>query len=131
MKIKLEITASTELLEAIKMIFGGNTQQALSKPKEIESTAPAAQKKRSASADKTTVKEEPTSNSEASSEEVKDESLEIEKISLETVRATVQTKAQSGKRDQVKNLLTKFGVARVTDLPSEKYSEFHKEVEAL
>ena len=128
MKIKLEITASPELLEAIKTIFGAIGRKEVSK-QDIALTS--AKRQIKASSEKNTTKEEITPAAEQAPEETIEETVSDEPISIETVRAAVQTKAQSGKRDQVKSLLTKFDVARVTDLPEAKYAKFYEEVNAL
>lgn len=52
-------------------------------------------------------------------------------VSLEQVRAAVQEKAQSGKRDKVKSLLSEFGAENVTKLDKAKYAEFLTALKAL
>lgn len=44
-------------------------------------------------------------------------------ITLETVRAKLAALSQSGKQSEVKNLITKFGVKKLTDIPVDKYPE--------
>ena len=45
-------------------------------------------------------------------------------FTIEQVRSAVQIKAQSGKRENVKALLTKYGAESVTAVDASKYSEF-------
>ena len=129
--LEIKLTASPELLEAVKLIAGGLVTQPISvAPIAAESIAPAS--RRRTAPDKPVAKEETTVSSNQTLEETSDETTtRDEVITVETVRAAVQVKAQSGKRDQVKSLLTKFEVARVTDLPDTKYAKFLEEVNAL
>lgn len=52
-------------------------------------------------------------------------------VSLEMVRAAVSEKANAGKRDALKELLTSFGSKNVTELDKAKYAEFLNQVNAL
>ena len=138
MNFTLTITASPELLEAIKLIAGAVSfpvPTALT-PIVAEKTEPAEPIVEKATATRTrkakeVVKEEETPEPV---EEVKDKFEEqetAETVTIETVRAAVQEKAAGGKRDEVKALLTKYSVARVTDLVESDYSAFLKEVTAI
>lgn len=42
---------------------------------------------------------------------------------LETVRAKLAALSQSGKQKEVKAIIESFGVAKLTDIPAEKYPE--------
>jgi intergrase/recombinase len=53
------------------------------------------------------------------------------KIYIEDIRAKVQIVAQNGKREEVKMLLSEFGVTRVSDLDSYHFTEFYSKVNAL
>ncbi|MCL4483455.1 MAG: hypothetical protein M1445_12750 [Bacteroidetes bacterium] len=136
--LEIKLTASPELLEAVKLIAGGISVKASApitpaSPAAIAESAQSGKRNRAAASEKTT-KEVSAENVETSTEETtSEESSEAsnETVTVETVRAAVQAKAQSGKRDQVKSLLTKFEVARVTDLPDTKYAKFLEEVNAL
>ena len=44
-------------------------------------------------------------------------------ITLETVRAKLAELSQSGKQKEVKALINSFGVAKLTDIPEDKYPE--------
>jgi len=131
MNFTLTITASNELLEAIQLLTGlmGPRPNA---PKELtleQSAQPVtARTRKTKEVAEPSVSPEPIQVVEEPQPEIAESN---EPVTIETVRAAVQTKAQSGKRDHVKTLLTKFSVARVTDLPAEKYHLFLKEVEAL
>lgn len=52
-------------------------------------------------------------------------------VTIEQVRAAVQTKAQAGNRDKIKSLLAEFNVAKVTELQPTDYSQFLEKVNAL
>jgi len=52
-------------------------------------------------------------------------------VTIEMVREAVQAKSLAGKKEAVKNLLTAFGVQRVTALKPEQYAEFLQKVNAL
>lgn len=52
-------------------------------------------------------------------------------VSLEMVRAAVSEKANAGKRNELKELLTSFGSKNVTELDKAKYAEFLNQVNAL
>jgi hypothetical protein len=55
----------------------------------------------------------------------------VEGITLEVLRAAVRVKAQAGKRDDVKKLLSEFGADKVTNLRQDQYADFHAKIEAL
>lgn len=52
-------------------------------------------------------------------------------VTLEQVRALVTKKSQAGKMPEIKALLTKFSVAKVTELPADKYDSFYSEVDKI
>lgn len=54
-----------------------------------------------------------------------------EEIPLETVRAKLAALSRSGKKDEVKALLQKFGASKLTDVPKEKYPELMAVAEEL
>ena len=54
-----------------------------------------------------------------------------EEIPLETVRAKLAVLSRSGKKDEVKALLQKFGASKLTDVPKEKYPELMAAAEEL
>jgi len=58
---------------------------------------------------------------------------EASDLSLEDVRAAVRdlTSANPDKREKVKELLSTFSVGRVTDLPSEHFSDFITKLKAV
>lgn len=62
-----------------------------------------------------------------------DEELKEEKksVTLEEVRAVLAEKSRSGKTSEVKQLLTKFGVNKLSELDSSKYDELLKEAEGI
>lgn len=52
-------------------------------------------------------------------------------VTLEALRTKAVALAQAGKSQQLQALLQQFGVARLTDLPSDKYAEFDAALGAL
>ena len=57
---------------------------------------------------------------------------EIKKsVTLEEVRAVLAEKSRAGKTAEVKELLTKFGVNKLSELDSSKYDELLKEAEVI
>lgn len=48
-----------------------------------------------------------------------------EEITIEKIRATAATKSQNGMKEEVKALLAKFKVARITDLKPAQYQKFY------
>lgn len=124
MNFTLTITASPELLEAISLLTGAMGTRPAPVNEPVTPVAPT-RTRRSSNPAPVEVAEQQTVSTEPEVE------ITETVVTVETVRAAVQVKAQSGKRDAVKTLLTKFEVARVTDLPEAKYASFLKEVEAL
>lgn len=57
--------------------------------------------------------------------------LQAPKIALEDVRAKLAALSQSGKQQEVKALIKKYGVSKLTDIPEEKYGELLKDAEGL
>lgn len=52
-------------------------------------------------------------------------------ITIEAVRAVLAEKSQAGKQPQVKELITKFGAKKLTDVDPAQYAELLKAAEAL
>ena len=57
--------------------------------------------------------------------------LEVKSVTLEEVRALLAEKSRAGKTAEVKNLLTKFGVNKLSELDASKYDELLKETEGI
>lgn len=55
----------------------------------------------------------------------------VKAITFEELRGAMATKSQKGKKAEVKALLTKYGVEKLSEIPVESYSEVMAEVEAL
>ena len=62
-----------------------------------------------------------------------EEKTKVEKkpITLEEVRAVLAEKSRAGKTAEVKGLLTKFGVNKLSELDASKYDELLKETEEI
>jgi hypothetical protein len=52
-------------------------------------------------------------------------------VTFETLQEKVSAKAQAGKRDAVKKLLTKYGATKLTELDKDKYEEFDKAIDKI
>lgn len=52
-------------------------------------------------------------------------------VTIEQVRAVLAAKSQAGKQAAVKDLITKYGAAKLTEIPPAKYAELLKEAEEL
>lgn len=63
--------------------------------------------------------------------EVHKATAKAKEISIETVRAVLADKSQSGKQIEVKALITKHGASKLTDVDPAKYEEMLKEAEML
>jgi len=136
MKINLHIEADTpeEVKKAIGELAGTLSAATINStpsgksdaPKQTKSTAtpePAAgqtPEQAPESTPESTPKSEPEANSTPTNPETSP-------VSLEEVRAKLASLSQSGKQAQVKELITKFGASKLTDIPAEKYSELLEE----
>jgi hypothetical protein len=52
-------------------------------------------------------------------------------VSLEAVRARLGELSSDGKKEEIKSLFAKFGVAKLTELQPEKFGELLAAAEAL
>lgn len=52
-------------------------------------------------------------------------------IKIEDIRATFQQKKDQGKRENVKTLLTEFGVDKITSLAPDQYPAFYQKLQAI
>ncbi len=55
----------------------------------------------------------------------------VPEVSLEQVRDKLATLSSAGKRAQVKELLSQFGVSKLTEIPKERYAELLAAAEAI
>ena len=56
---------------------------------------------------------------------------EKKSVTLEEVRSVLAEKSRAGKTAEVKELLTKFGVNKLSELDASKYDELLKETEVI
>ena len=70
-------------------------------------------------------------SNEASPGETAVETSNEEPITIEKVRAVLSEKSQSGKQPQVKALITKHGVNKLTDIDPDFYPELLAQAQAL
>lgn len=59
------------------------------------------------------------------------EKVEDNLPTLEEVRAKLASLSKAGKQAQVRELITGFGVKKLSDIPREKYPELLEKVEAM
>ena len=52
-------------------------------------------------------------------------------VTLEEVRAVLAKKSQSDKQAEVKELITKYGAKKLSDIPKEKYPDLLKDAEDI
>lgn len=70
-------------------------------------------------------------NAGAGKEIISPDPVEEPKVSLEDIRLVLATKSKAGKTAQVKALLSKYGVAKLSALDEAHYNDMLKEGEAL
>ena len=116
MEITITLNASPELLNVLQAIAQGLSAEKAPK--------------------KTKVKDEITSAPTPVLESVPKAAETVAPASTEEitdvqVRAATMEKVSAGKRDAVKTLLTKFEVAKVSDLKKEQYADFLTELKTI
>lgn len=149
MKLTIELTAHPDLLGAIERlttVFGGGAEKAVMPAPQVErAVMPAPQVDTKPTPPKRAPKATPAPApvpapaEEMTEKEVPSEEAKPQKpapapthgITVEELRAKVQEVAMSGKRMEVKDLLTEFGAANVSALEADKYDEFLTRLKAL
>ena len=122
LSINVNVSLAPETLEILKSFLGSSPAA----PAKTDTAKPRAGKPAAPVAAEQPAAEEPK---EAVPAEEKAEEGKL--YTVEEVRAEVQAKAQAGKREEVKALLTKFGAASVTVLDAKHYSAFMSELANL
>jgi len=125
MNFTLTITGenSSELLSVLTQLANKvDVPETVAAPAQLESIIPVVDLK---SIPKTTRK---TTKTEALAEKTEETKVEI---TVEALRAAVSAKAQGGKREAVKSLLTSYGAENLTALSSEHYEAFLNQINAL
>lgn len=143
MKLTIELTAHPDLLGAIERltaVFGGRAEKAIMSTPQVErAVMPTPQADPKPTPPKRAPKATPApaeaeTEKEAPAEETKPQKpapAPAHGITVEELRAKVQETAMSGKRAEVKDLLTEFGAANVSALETDKYDEFLTRLKAL
>lgn len=138
--IQVTLTPTTaeelaRLLDLIEKYYEGNPIASTGEPVEVKVEAPAQAKKPKASkAAPATTDSSPSSESPsepAPSETSAAASGSAAEVTLEEVRAKLASLSQAGKAKEVKALLSGYGVAKLTDLPKDKYAELLANAEQL
>lgn len=112
--IKIEAPALVDAINALAVALAGNIELLLDGPGS-RSTA-------EAPLTKAEIKEQVNQENAISGESA---------FTLEQVRAKLADLSRGGKQAEVKALLGKFGVKKLTEVPEEKYPELMKEAEAI
>jgi hypothetical protein len=118
MEFKITIDASKDVLEAISSL--ADALKGLSNTQTAETVV--------------TEKPKKVTKAEVKEEEVAEEPIQAKKeesLKLEDVRALAQKVAQSGKRDEIKDLLGEYNVNKVTDLEEADYQAFYEKLNTL
>lgn len=76
-------------------------------------------------------KAENNTNEVQAEEKKADQPSEEARVTLEQVREKLAQLSKDGKQTQVKALIKKHGAKKLTDIPTEKYTELMKEAEVL
>ena len=120
--IKIEAPALVDAINALAVALAGNIELLLDGPGS-RSTAEAPLTKAEV--------EEQVNQEGTISGESAPQKTEQPTFSLEQVRAKLADLSRGGKQAEVKALLGKFGVKKLTEVPEEKYPELMKEAEAI
>ena len=80
---------------------------------------------------KVSIEEETPKEKAAPKEKVHASKEEIKEITLKEVQDTLFSLSKGGKREEVKALIKKFGVTKLTDIPKEKYEQLLKEADSI
>lgn len=138
MNITLELTASPSLLEAFKLLASVFTNpsngiismpginQAASLLPEVPGIIEAPQTVIDARSVNETDRREVGASATTTTATTTQTDLTVEQV-----RAATQAKAKSGKRSEVKALLSKYGTDSVTNMDAANYAAFYAELEAL
>lgn len=135
-KLEIELTASPSLLDAmLKLALAFQGQPATATLQSTEEVKPAKTKKVQ-EAVKTVAEEVKPVVTETAAPEVKTETeqateAEAHTITVEELRTIVRDKAQAGKREQIKAILTEMDSTSVTTLKEEQYADFLTKVNKL
>lgn len=125
----------TRLLELIAKYYEGNPVASTGEPVEVKVEAPAQAKKPRASRAAPVITDNSPSlespSEPVASETSADASDSATEVTLVEVRAKLAALSQAGKAKEVKAVLSGYGVAKLTDLPKDKYAELLANVEQL
>ena len=139
--VKISAPELVDALNAVAAALGGKIvnaaaqqtaapENAKGKSTPKTDTKKAAEQKPLASAPaQESIVEEPATEPETDTSEEPLE--EVKEYTTEEVRAKLTALSQSGKQAQVKALITKYGAARLSDIPADKYAAVMAEAEAM
>lgn len=125
----------TRLLELIEKYYEGNPTAITGEPVEVKAEAPAQTKKpkalkaAAATTDSSPNLESPSGPAPSETSAAANDSAA--EVTLVEVRAKLAALSQAGKAKEVKAVLSGYGVAKLTDLPKDKYAELLANVEQL
>lgn len=126
MNIKIEIPAISELATAIYALASSLYESSKLQAGNAAQQETAATVEEAAEVEP--IKEKPAAKQANEAKAIADTTPNI---TLETVRAKLAALTQSGKQAEVKALIQKYGGAKLSDIPEDKYPELMKEAEGI
>ena len=124
--IKIEAPALVDAVNALAVALAGNIELLLDGPGARASVTETAKNVTNKAETVTKTAKNVTDDAKTETKTAK-----APTFTLEQVRAKLADLARSGKQAEVKALLGKFGVKKLTEVPAEKYPELMKEAEAI
>lgn len=134
MNITLELTASPSLLEAFKLlasVFTNPSNGIISMPGINQAVSLLPEVPGIIEAPQTVIDDRSVNETDRREVGASATTTTQTDLTVEQVRAATQAKAKSGKRSEVKALLSKYGTDSVTNMDAANYAAFYAELEAL
>lgn len=134
MNITLELTASPSLLEALKLlasVFTNPSNGIISMPGINQAVSLLPEVPGIIEAPQTVIDDRSVNETDRREVGASATTTTQTDLTVEQVRAATQAKAKSGKRSEVKALLSKYGTDSVTNMDAANYAAFYAELEAL
>ena len=126
MNITVTHTLAPEVIGLLQNLSNSlSATEKIASPEQIKEAAPV--KKLKAEKPVTVAKE----TEEKDHVEKVETGAEKEPITFQILRPLVQQKAQAGKREEIKKLLSDFGADKLSALSDEHYDEFYKKINLL
>jgi hypothetical protein len=129
MNITVTHTLAPEIIELLKNF--GNPTEKIASPEIVKEATPVKEIKAKKVAKTETEESKDTETEKQAETKSAGTEKPAEQVTFENIRLAVQQKAQGGKRDEVKKLLTEFGVEKVSALEKDQYADFYTKVNKL